>query len=184
MESYLDIKMVADDDIPIYFIRNKVYTKLHKVLHTLKSTNIGVSFPNYRLKLGDVIRLHAAESCLTELQATNWLGGLSGYCEMTDILSVPEKVEGYRTISRIQQNKTNAKLNRLSKRNAMPDDDIKSYKAKMFAESLDNPYLELQSKSTGEKYRLYIAFGELLEQEVPGEFNHFGLSKTATIPWF
>jgi CRISPR-associated endonuclease Csy4 len=66
----------------------------------------------------------------------------------------------------------------------MSDDDVKSYKAKMCATGLDNPYLELQSKSTGEKYRLYITFGELFEQATSGEFNHFGLSKTATVPWF
>jgi hypothetical protein len=47
------------------------------------------------------------------------------------------------------------------------DDDIKAYekhyKAKMFKTGLNNPYLELQSASTGGKYRLYIAFGKLQE---------------------
>ena len=61
---------------------------------------------------------------------------------------------------------------------------IKQYKAKMFAESLDNPYLDLQSASTGENYRIFIQFGEIQSQPVVGEFDRFGLSNVATIPWF
>ncbi|MBL1352449.1 MAG: type I-F CRISPR-associated endoribonuclease Cas6/Csy4, partial [Zetaproteobacteria bacterium] len=64
MNCYLDIKIVPDDDIPIYFIRNKVYTKLHKALSTMKATDIGVSFPKYRVKLGDVLRIHGTKQRL------------------------------------------------------------------------------------------------------------------------
>jgi len=184
MNSYINIKLKPDDEMRENVLLNTAFTKLHKALYDQKQTTIGISFPNYKVKLGDVIRLHGDKASLETLQQTNWLGGLVGYCEVSDILPVPDKVEGYRTISRIQQNQTNAKLNRLIKRNAMSDEEIKRYKAKMFATGLDNPYLELQSKSTGEKYRLYITFGELLDQPTSGEFNHFGLSKTATIPCF
>ncbi|MCK4842528.1 MAG: type I-F CRISPR-associated endoribonuclease Cas6/Csy4, partial [Methylococcales bacterium] len=38
MDYYLDIKIVPDEEVPIYFIRNKIYSKLHKALFTLKST--------------------------------------------------------------------------------------------------------------------------------------------------
>jgi CRISPR-associated endonuclease Csy4 len=57
------------------------------------------------------------------------------------------------------------------------DDNIqayeKQYKVKMFKTGLSNPYLELQSTSTGNKYRLYINFGKLQEQSVDGKFNRF-----------
>ncbi len=184
MDYYINLLLSADEEVPIYFIRNKTFTKLHKALHDQKQTSIGISFPNYKIKLGDVIRLHGDKASLETLQQTNWLGGLSGYCEVTDILPVPEKVEAYRTVSRIRQNKTNAKLNRLTKRNEMSDDDVKSYKAKMFAESLDNPYLELVSTSNGHKHRRYLQFGEIVDSPIVGEFDTFGLSKTATVPWF
>ncbi len=184
MEYYINLLFQADDEVPIYFIRNKAFTKLHKTLHDHQQTSIGVSFPKYKLKLGDVLRLHGSKDELEALQKTNWLGGLVGYCEVSDILPVPEKVSGYRTVSRIRQNMTNAKLNRLIKRGSISDESVKSYKEKMFATGLDNPFLELHSKSTGEKYRVYIAFGDLLDQPIVGQFNHFGLSKAATIPWF
>ena len=184
MKHYQCIKLLPDEECPLYFLRNTCFTKLHKALHDLKQTSIGVSFPNYKLKLGDVIRLHGEKGSLDSLQKSNWLGGLVGYCEVSDTLSVPEKIEGYRTVSRIRQNMTNSKLNRLIKRGAITDSEVTNYKAKMFSTGLDNPYMELQSKTTGEKYRIYIAFGDLREQPTAGEFNHFGLGKTATVPWF
>ena len=148
--------------------------------------------------LGNTLRLHGSQADLQTLQDTNWLGGLSGYCEVSDILPVPENIKGYRTVSRIQPGRSMAKLRRhIVHQKAQgilkTDEEIaayeKQYKAKMFASSLDNPYLELQSVSTGEHYRIFIQFGELQDQPVAGAFNCYGLSsrnpdKQATVPWF
>ncbi len=183
MKFYIDIKLLSDDDIPIYFLRNKVYIKLHKTLFTLKSTEIGVSFPQYKIKLGDILRIHGTEKKLEMLQAGNWLGGLAGYCNVTSIQKIPDDV-AYRTVSRKQSNMTEAKLRRLIKRNSISQDEIKGYKEKMFQQGIDNPYLELESASNGNKHRRYIEFGDLLAESRLGEFDQFGLSKTATIPWF
>lgn len=184
MEHYIELLFRADEEVPLYFIRNKVFAKLHKALHDGKQNSVGISFPNYNTKLGDLIRLHGDRGSLQALQQIKWLGGLSGYCEVSDMQPAPEQVEGYRTVSRIQQNMTNAKLKRLITRRSISDDEVKNYKARMLTSGLDNPYLELQSASTGEKYRIYIAFGDLKDEPILGEFNHFGLSKTATVPWF
>jgi len=183
MKHYLDITLLAYDEVPIYFVRNKVYSKLHKALFELQSTEIAISFPKYKVLLGDVIRLHGTESKLSELQNTSWLGGLSGYCQVSPIQTVPDDVS-YRVISRIQANMTEAKLRRLIKRDSISESEIKQYKAKMFGMGLDNPYLELQSNSNGHKHRRYLQFGELKKESVEGIFDAFGLSKTATIPWF
>lgn len=184
MRHYINLLFQADEEVPIYFIRNKTCSKLHKALHDLKQTSIGISFPNYKVKLGNVIRLHGDKTSLETLQKSNWLGGLAGYCEVSEVLSVPETVAAYRTVSRVRPNMTNAKLRRLIQRGSIPEDKTEGYQAKMIAGSLDNPFLELQSKSTGEKYRIYISFGALQDQPVEGDFSHFGLSKTATVPWF
>jgi len=127
------------------------------------------------------------------LQALNWLGGLSGYCIVGDILPVPENIEGYRMVSRIQPTMTEAKLRKRveyqkSTGDLKTEDDIKAYiqqyRAKMYSKSLENPYLELQSNSNGHKHRRFIHFGALSSIAREGEFDQFGLSKTATIPWF
>lgn len=183
MDHYIDIQIQPDDEMRENVLLNKVYSKLHKALFTLNAQDIGVSFPEYRVKLGRTLRIHSSAPRLTELQQLNWLGGLSGYCKSTAIQPIPAHVM-YRTLSRIQATMTQAKLNRLIKRGTIPEDCVKLYKAKMFSQGLDNPYLELESTSNGHKHRRCLVFGEPCEIPSLGEFDYFGLSKTATIPCF
>ena len=183
MNHYINIQIKPDAEMRENVLLNKIYTKFHKALSSLNVNNIGVSFPNYKVKLGDIIRLHGTENSLSKLQNTNWLGGLSGYCDVTKIQLVPADVS-YRAVSRKQANMTASKLRRLIKRCSISADEAKQYKAKMFTQGLDDPYLELESASNGHKHRRYISFGELVDNPVMGEFDQFGFSKTATIPWF
>ena len=55
---------------------------------------------------------------------------------------------------------------------------MSSYDAKMFQQSIDNPYFELESTSNGHKHRRYIMFGEVLDEPRSGSFEQSGLSKT------
>ncbi len=183
MDFFIDIKINPDAEMRENVLLNKVYSKLHKALHSLNTTEIGVSFPRYKVMLGDVIRLHGLEEKLRELESSDWLGALKGYCSIGSINAIPEEVS-YRTISRKQSNMTEAKLRRLIKRGSLLPDEVKGYKAKMFETGLDNAYLELESASNGHKHRRYIQFGELSTKPVEGQFDQFGLSKVATVPWF
>lgn len=183
MDYFVDITTKPDAEMRENILLNKVYTKLHKALSTLQSGNLGVSFPCYKVKLGGVVRIHGSQGSLRDLQNMAWLGGLVGYCDVSDITPVPAQKK-FRTLSRKQSNMTESKLRRLIKRDSISPEEVKKYKAKMFAQGLDNPYLELESGSNGHKHRRYIQFGELLDDQVKGEFDQFGLSKTATVPWF
>jgi CRISPR-associated endonuclease Csy4 len=159
MDHFIDITIKPDAEMRENVLLNKVYSKLHKALFSLKSSDIGVSFPRYKVSLGDVIHIHGTESRLFELQNTDWLGGLTGYCEATLIQAIPNDVT-YRAISRIQANMTEAKLRRLINRGSISNEEIKRYKAKMFSQGLDNPYLELESVSNGHKHRRYLVLSE------------------------
>lgn len=183
MNHYIDILIKPDAEMRENLLLNKVYSKLHKALVDLKSSDIGVSFPQYKIILGKVLRLHGSEIKLSELQETDWLGGLKGYCNVRGIGPVPSEAH-YRTIARKQSNMTEAKLRRLVKRGSISTGELKAYKAMMFTQGLDNPYLELESSSNGHKHRRYIQFGELSAEPVEGLFDQFGLSKNATVPWF
>ena len=183
MNFYIDIKVIPDAEMRENLLMNKVYTKLHKSLFELESNDIAVSFPQWKVLLGRILRLHSTKERLERLQQTNWLGGLAGYCDATEILPVPENVQ-HRVVSRIQTTMSQSKLKRLIKRGSITESEIKAYKAKMFSKGLDNPYLELESCSNGYKHRRYIRFGELTEKSIGGDFDCFGLSKSATIPWF
>lgn len=193
MKYYIDLKILPDAEIPINFILNKTYSKLHKVLVTLNATDIAVSFPHYKTALGDVIRVHSTKDRLVELQALNWLGGLSGYCNVGKTLPIPTKIEGYRLVSRMQQTMSLKKLEQRiiyqkEKGILRTAEEIKAYKkqyiTKMDETKLNTPYLELESVSNGNKYRRYIQLGEVSKSNKLGNFDQFGLSKDATIPWF
>jgi CRISPR-associated endonuclease Csy4 len=183
MDHYIEIQLMPDAEMRNNVLMNKVFTKFHKALFEMQACDIGVSFPNYKILLGNKLRIHGSKNRLEELQAKDWLGGLIGYCNLTDIQKIPDSVQ-YRTVSRKQQNMTNSKLNRLIKRGNISEQEAKQYRVKMYSGGLSEAYLELESTSNGHKHRRYIVEGELTDMLTEGEFDSFGLSKTATIPWF
>jgi CRISPR-associated endonuclease Csy4 len=189
MDFYIEIKILSDPEFPEPILINAAFKKLHKKLHDLTASKIGVSFPEYKVLLGNVLRLHGTEGALSAIADTKWLGGLAGYCEISEIKKVPARAK-YRTVSRWQPTMSEANLRRLIKRGQvrgrpLSEEEIKSYRTKMLdKQSTKLPYIELQSGSNGHRHRRYIQFGELRDQPVEGEFDAFGLSKTATIPWF
>lgn len=183
MDSYIDINLKPDAEMPLNWLLNSVYAKLHKALIDARSVDLGVSFPKVKVTLGNTLRLHGEQSKLESFVSADWLGGLIGYCKVSQVLAVPETVQ-YRTVSRKQSTMTQSKLNRLIKRGSISQEQQKEYRVKMFSKGLDNPYLELKSNSNGQRHRRYIEFGELLDKPVAGDFDKFGLSKIATIPWF
>lgn len=184
MNHYFNITLLPDAEMPPTVLMNAICAKLHKQLCDMQSKAIGISFPKYQLALGDVLRIHGSEVNLQNLHGANWLGGMKGYCKFGEVSTVPANAR-HRTVSRKQSTMSQSKLNRLLKRGSITDDKIKNYKAKMFAEKgLNNPYLDFVSGSNGQRHRRYIELGELLDKPVAGEFDQFGLSKTATVPWF
>lgn len=183
MEYYIDIELKPDAEMQESPLMNLVYNKFHKALVKLKTEQIGVSFPKYHIKLGKVLRLHSEKSDLQKLQDLNWLGGIAGYCDISDVKNVPADAK-YRTTSRIRTNMSKSKLERLKRRGTITPDEEKVYKAKMFSQGLDNPYLDLESGSTGQKHRRFLVIGPLLDHPGYGKFDSYGLSKVATVPWF
>ena len=183
MEFYFDIKLTGTSEKPINRLVNAIYTKFHNTLCDMKATDIGVSFPAQKVLLGNIIRIHAAQHTLAALQELGWPGVESGHCQVSSIHAIPERCK-HRTISRKQANMSPSKLKRLLTRGSITQQEAKHYKATMFSKGLLHPYVELISGSSGNKYRRYIEFGELQDVPVSGVFDQFGLSKTATVPWF
>jgi len=183
VDFYIDVRILPDEEMRENVLLNKVYTKLHKALHTIESTSVGVSFPKHKVTLGKVLRVHGSEGDLRVIDEMKWLGGLVGYCDVSEILTVPVDAK-YQVVSRKQSSMSQAKLRRLVKRQSLGDSDVKRYKAKMFTKGLDESYLELSSTSNGHFYRRYLSFGEIQDKPVDGKFDSFGLSKQATVPVF
>lgn len=192
MDYYFDIKILPDPEFKESVLMNALFKKLHKALFDMHSSDIGVSFPlyvkNHRGKnaktLGGILRLHGSKQKLENLQYTNWVGPMKGFCRFSQIEVVPNDAK-HRIINRWQNTMSISNLRRLKKRGSLKEEEEVAYLKKMENSwKTDLPYLEIQSGSNGHKHRRYLKMGELLDQPVDGDFNQFGLSKTATIPWF
>lgn len=183
MDHYFDLKINPDSEMSKAELTAKIYTKFHTALCTMQTNQIGISFPKAQLDLGNIFRIHSNESQLKELQNLNWLGGLIGYCEISQIQPVPVDSK-YRVVSAKRSNMGQAKLRRLINRGNIDEEGIKRYKRKMLSQWFDNPYIDLVSRSTGQIYRKFFQFGPIQAIAIEGTFDSFGLSKTATVPYF
>lgn len=183
MNSYIDVRLKPDAELREAELSSKVFTKFHKALVTLGTNQIGISFPLVSYKLGQLFRIHSNQGLLIDLQSFNWLGSLSGYCQVGEILTVPEQAK-HRVVSAKRGNLSTSKLRRLVARGTIDKDGEKRYKIKMLSQGFDNAYLDLFSRSTGQTYRKFFEFSEIKQEAVKGTFDSYGLSKSATVPWF
>lgn len=182
MDYYIEIKLHPNHERNIAQLMNDVFGELHKRLFEINSKSIGVSFPKYSEYLGDTIRIHGCKKDLEYFDQTDWCQKYKIFTSISSIYKVPAKVE-YKIFSREQQNKSNSKLRRLMKRNKISDEDRKKYIIKMMKEGIQSPYIEIISNSNKKRYRRYILMKES-KNLAQGEFDFFGLSKNASVPWF
>ncbi|WP_394230581.1 type I-F CRISPR-associated endoribonuclease Cas6/Csy4 [Shewanella colwelliana] len=183
MDSYIDICLQPDAEMREAELSSKVFTKFHKALVKLKTNKIGISFPLVNLKLGKIFRIHGEASLLNDLQGLHWLGPLSGYCQLSDILTVPENTQ-HRIVSEKRSNLSKAKLRRLIARGSIDKEGEKRYKVQMLNQGFDNPYLDLFSGSTRQVFRKFFELSDVTSQRSDGTFDTYGLSHSASIPWF
>ncbi|MCG6202243.1 type I-F CRISPR-associated endoribonuclease Cas6/Csy4 [Psychromonas antarctica] len=198
MSYYIDITLLPDTEISLGFIWQKVFQQVHIAFAENKTSEgnsaIAVSFPHYTLTgdkntefpLGNKLRIFApSEALLEQLAITNWLKRLSDHTHITSIKSVPEKVSEFVCVKR-KQCKTN--LSRLARRRAKRKSEsfeqALQYYASFNDEETKLPFINVNSLSKNEQFRLFISQTHVNE-EVSGEFTCYGMSKeTATVPWF
>ncbi len=214
MDHYIDIRLRPDPEFPAQVLLNALYAKLHKALVALATNSIGVSFPAHTNRhLGDVLRLHGSSEDLTALQALPWLGAMGEMVQTSPIAPVPATAQ-YRMVSRVQvQSNLERVKRRLVKRLMAGKGGIANdspYKAQVVqaqsthsmhqeeaekfvqnalqakaANKTNAPFVAMQSSSTGgHHFRLFIRHGPMQTQAQTGSFNAYGLSASATVPWF
>lgn len=198
MKYYLDITLLPDTEITLGFIWFKVYQQVHIALVENKiaenSSAIALAFPKYALTgdkktdfpLGNTLRIFApSEELLNKLAITNWLKRFSDHTHITSIKTVPDKVNEFVCVKR-KQCKTN--LSRLARRRAKRKEETfeqaLQYYASFNDEQSELPFINVNSLSKKEQFRLFVEQKKVNEALV-GEFNCYGLSKEqATVPWF
>ncbi|MBL4584546.1 MAG: type I-F CRISPR-associated endoribonuclease Cas6/Csy4 [Pseudomonadales bacterium] len=192
MKYYLDITLLPDTEANIGFIWQKVYSQVHLALVDKKLPNgqsaIAVSFPDYgagAFPLGNKLRLFAATSeKLERLNLDEWLNRLRDYTHYTSIKEVPSSVEQHVRFRRVQ---FDTNIERLARRRAKRKNESMETALAHYSGFKDRqsklPFVNIQSLSKGERFRLFIE-REFLSQPVVGGFSCYGLSTAATVPWF
>lgn len=185
---YFDLTVLPDPETSAAQLMNVLFGKLHLVLVGLRSSTVGVCFPAYSLKprsLGKVLRVFGGADELTALMQQALLAGLRDYLEIGEVTTVPADTR-FRCVSR-KQFKTN--VERLRRRRMKRKGE--TYEQAKFAipdsaeHKTDLPFVNLTSRSTGQKFSLFIAQGELQSMPITRSFNTYGLAEEgATVPWF
>ncbi|PLX90625.1 MAG: type I-F CRISPR-associated endoribonuclease Cas6/Csy4 [Desulfuromonas sp.] len=180
MDYFVEIKVLPDPEFKETTLISAVYSKLHRALVAHGNGAVGVSFPKAGNIPGDLIRLHGGLDELEKLMQINWLKGLRDYTSVSSIQPVPEKVK-HLQVQRVQPKMTAARLRRAVRRGSMTEEEANNLLAKR--KDLKQPFFQLQSQSSGQKFPLFIEQKEVAVSN-GGDFNSYGLSSVTTVPYF
>lgn len=187
MNYYLDIQLQPDPDFVPAMLMNALFSKLHRALVESPKLAAAVSFPEYSLRplgLGSCLRLHGNQQDLDSLQSTAWLTGMRDHVTCKALQLVPSNVE-HILVQRVQAKSNIERLvRRHAKRKNISEEQARSHYQAVEPEKLRLPFITLNSQSSGQKFSLFIKQSQPQESAQAGEFNRYGLSPTATIPWF
>lgn len=188
MDSYIDITVLPDPEFSAPMLMGALFAKLHRAFVVLGNKHIGVSFPRATeepRELGSVLRLHGKSERLTHLQSLNWMKGLRDYTETSAVAAVPAAAR-FCHVKRVQVKSSAERLRRrYQKRHVgVTEADVRGIIPESVARETSLPFLRISSESTGQRFLFFIAHSAPTEQSVEGEFNCYGLSTQATVPWF
>ncbi|AJQ97034.1 type I-F CRISPR-associated endoribonuclease Cas6/Csy4 [Gynuella sunshinyii] len=183
MDYYFDIRVLPDPEFKETILMNAVYAKLHRIIMKAGQGRTGLSFPEFAKSLGAVMRVHGSAGDLDNLLTENWLQGLRDYTEVTATLPVPSGCK-HRVVRRRQAKSAHNKRKRLITKGWKTVEDAWQKYPEESSTLLKLPYAQFQSMSSKSMMRVFVEHGPLIEQPVNGVFSSYGLSQTATIPWF
>ncbi|GAB3677865.1 type I-F CRISPR-associated endoribonuclease Cas6/Csy4 [Salinisphaera aquimarina] len=184
---YLDIQLRPDPEFPAGQLMGALFSKLHRALVSHEADDIGVSFPEHRLRpreIGACLRLHGTESRLNELMTQSWLSGMRDHVDVNAVSAVPTQAK-HRFVRR-RQFKTNAERlrRRRMRRHAESEQTVLERIPDSVEQRVSLPFVQLRSASTGQRFSLFVEHTDPQTQPRDGHFNTYGLSNDATVPWF
>lgn len=187
MDSYIELQLLPDPEFHANVLMNALFAKLHRGLVSSGEGRIGVSFPDVEQKgigLGGRLRLHGTATDLERLMAANWLQGMRDHLSCSLVSSVPANA-AYRVVRRVQaKSSPERERRRLIARKRISAETAVLAIPDSAAEMLRLPYVLLTSQSTQQQFRLFIEHLPVQKEPVGGAFSAYGLSSTASVPWF
>ena len=188
MNRYIEIRVLPDPEFVAPMLMSALFAKLHRGLADLKSGAVGVSFPDIALEspygLGERLRLHGDDQQLSRLMELKWMKSMHDHTDTSRLLNVPTDIE-YRTFYRVQAKSSPERMRRrLMQRHGVDAEAAVQAIPERAAERLKLPYVMLASRSTGQRFPFFVNASDLVDTAVTGKFSTYGLSRTATVPWF
>ncbi|MGO2007181.1 type I-F CRISPR-associated endoribonuclease Cas6/Csy4 [Vreelandella alkaliphila] len=189
MDHYIDIRLRPDPDFPEPMLMGALYNKLHRALFDLEANDIGVSFPGHKhgvraRTLGGHLRLHGPHARLDQLMGADWLTGMRDHTQVSELLAVPEGATHINVARKQFNTGSPSRAKRYAKRHNIAEDEARQIYAKLAERRIELPFVQINSRSTQQRFSLFIEHGKPHENAVAGAFNHYGLSSNATVPWF
>lgn len=141
-----------------------------------------------RLPIGNRVRLIALDAApLERLNIEASLSRYSDYVQCTSILPVNRPIRSFSVFRRRQPKQAEGAKARLIRRRMRRKGESEAEATEHFAGYRGResrvPYVDMESRSSGERFRLYI---ERSESEATSDwtFNTYGLSSTVAVPEF
>jgi len=187
MDHYVDLRLLPDPEFSPPLLMNALFARLHRGLVEHRGQDIGVSFPDARDDrpwLGQRLRLHGGEASLRRLLELGWHERLRDHVALGGLDRAPAGAR-YRVVRRVQAKSSPERLRRrLMARHGVTADEAAARIPDEAARTLTLPFVSLTSQTTGQPFRLFIQQRPVQDTPVVGSFSLYGLSTTATVPWF
>ena len=187
MDSYFDIKALPNAEILQSAVIAHLMQQLHRVLPQYGG-RIGLSFPAYgqQRTLGGIIRVLGVKSDVEQIfQQLNKSAAVKDYGLITPASVIPSSVTKHAFFMRVHA-KGKSRFERLKRRHVERGtwtSELEVAASEKMKQPLHLPHVRFKSASTGESFLLFLN-RRLCGLPVEGVFNGYGLSKTATVPWF
>ncbi len=184
MDYYVDIQLLPDPELSQPVLMSALFAKIHSALVALNSQQMGISFPKIQVlktgDLGDGVRVHGSSD---DLQLMLPFVSVFDYAIVGQVLKIPALTK-HCTVRRVQVDSNPGRLRRrLMKRKNVSEVEARQLISDRAVKRLDLPFVTLRSRSTGQSFRLFIEQKQVDSPKVGG-FNGYGLSQTATLPFF
>lgn len=185
MDHFVDIDFKPDPEFSERILLEALFAKFHRALVTIRPGGIGVSFPkSIENNLGDRFRIHGDKESLSRFMEQSWYQILRDYIEVSPIQNIPRDCK-YRIVRRVQAKTSNERFSRrMAQKGILEMEEAQQRLVNRKVPMLELPFIWLRSASTGQKFPLHILQGELHDHPRAGEFSAYGLSSSATVPWF
>ena len=188
MDHYVEFRLLPDPEFQASVLMNVLFAKLHRALVALESRELAVSFPRFRKEPpspGDCLRVHGSAENLQCLMATNWLTGMRDHLQVKPMELVPAHTLLHCRVRRVQPKSNVERLRRrYMRRHNVTDEEVARRIPDTAEQRVHLPFVQIKSQSTGQHFCLFLEHLAPQEQAISGVFNSYGLSRTATVPWF